>query len=58
VRAALDEVREAHEDEHEKRHTQFVEDLAEKLDISESKVREVFADGPGRGHGPGHGRRP
>ena len=58
VRAALEKVREAHEKEHEERHEQFVKDLAEKLGISESKVREVFADGPRGGHGPGGHRRP
>jgi hypothetical protein len=52
VRAALDRVREAHEDEHEARHNAFADALAEKLGISKDKVREVLAEARPHGRGP------
>ena len=61
---AFDEVREAHEAEHERRRAAFVTALAKELGISEGKVRDAlpeggpFRGGPGGPGGPGFGHGP
>jgi Clp amino terminal domain, pathogenicity island component len=56
VQAALDEVREQHEAEHDARRDEFASELAERLGIPVEKVREELPEAGPRGD-PGEHRR-